>query len=248
MTKNGIARFLKQNAPTILTFLGTVGVVGTAVAVAMETPKAEKDLEECKDDDVLTKAIVITKDYLPAIGIGAATITCIVSSNILNQKQQASIISAYMGVNEVFKQYRNQVKERYGDEVDEEMLNNCVGYASYYHELHVEHPDVMALWYEPYTKTYLRAYEREILHAEYHTNRNFMLGGYISVADWARMLGVPEDKICTYHEDEGWSTFDEYYWFDVTHNYIGRDKKTGLPVFELCTDFCPSDRYLEGYM
>lgn len=248
MTKNNIMHFLKQNAPTILTVLGTVGVVATAIAVAKETPKVEEDLEECKDDDNLTKAIVVTKDYIPALGIGAATIMCIIGSNILNKKQQASIISMYMGANEVFKQYRAQVKERYGEEVDEEMLNNCVGYASYYHELHVEHPDVMALWYEPYTKTYLRAYEREILHAEYHTNRNFMLGGCISVADWARMLGVPEKNILDCHEDEGWSTYDEYYWFDVTHNYIGRDKKTGLPVFELDTDFCPTKDYAEGFM
>ncbi len=241
--------FLKKNGSVILTVAACVGLVGTAVLVAIETPKAMEDMEASKGDGdtKLETGLVVARDYIPAIATAAATMACIISSTILDKKQQATILSAYASCNELFKNYREQVIERHGEEEDEEIYQKIVGHSSVWHQTGVDYPDIMALWYEPYTKNYIKAYEREILHAEYHINRNFMLGGYISVADWAMMLGISENDIPLKAYDEGWSTYEEYYWFDVTHNYMGRDKETGLPMFSLDTDFKPTREYSEGF-
>lgn len=54
--------------------------------------------------------------YVPAVMIGAATVTCVIGANLLTSRRQANIASAYALVNESYKQYQNKVREIYGDE------------------------------------------------------------------------------------------------------------------------------------
>ena len=53
--------------------------------------------------------------YVPAVLIGAATVTCVIGANLLTSRRQANIASAYALVNESYKQYQNKVREIYGD-------------------------------------------------------------------------------------------------------------------------------------
>ena len=92
--------FIKKNVATILTGIGTAGVVITAVSAIKATPKALYSIEEAekeKGDKLSNKEKIITTThiYLPTIIIGVSTIACILGANILNKKQQASLISAY---------------------------------------------------------------------------------------------------------------------------------------------------------
>ena len=108
-------RVLRKASPTILTCIGAVGVVATAVLAVKATPKALRLIEIAEDhrhdDDPnwtwspLTKTEIIKttwKCYVPAVVTGAATIICIFGANTLNRRQQASLASAYALLNRTY--------------------------------------------------------------------------------------------------------------------------------------------------
>lgn len=113
----------KHHAPTILTCLGAVGVVATAVLAVKATPKALQVLEAAKDEKgedltMLEKINVAGPLYFPAALTGVATLACIFGSNALNRKQQAALMSAYTMLDSTYKSYQRKVRELYGEEAD----------------------------------------------------------------------------------------------------------------------------------
>lgn len=111
---------------TALTCIGVVGVVGTAIATGKSTPKAKELLRRAEEDKgrELTRLEIVkaaAPAYIPTIIIGASTIACIVGSNILNKRQQASLASAYALLDNSYKEYRRKVSELYGEDADEQV-------------------------------------------------------------------------------------------------------------------------------
>lgn len=120
----GLERFVKKHGATILTYVGATGVVITSISVAKATPKAMKVLELSKEEKgeeltFLEKVNVAAPAYIPSILIGAGTITSIIGANLMNKKQQASLMSAYLYLDSTFKEYRSKVNTLYGDGADE---------------------------------------------------------------------------------------------------------------------------------
>lgn len=106
---------LKHAAPTVLSIIGAVGVVITAVSSAKVTPKALEVLEkeEKEKQKKLTKYekfYFAAPIYIPTVLFGGFTIGCIFGANILNKKQQASLISAYALVNESYRRFGYEEK------------------------------------------------------------------------------------------------------------------------------------------
>ena len=111
MNAQRLKRDISRNSSTILTVVGAVGVITTAVSAARATPKAlkyNKEAEERKGEELTTRETILatSKAYLPTIAIGASTIVCIFSANILTKNQQKAMAGAYALVNETFKDYR----------------------------------------------------------------------------------------------------------------------------------------------
>ena len=132
MTKGEL--FLRKHSSTILTIVGSVGVVVTSVLAVKATPKALELIEEERQsrkehadmfsgnelsyDTVilpdLTKMEIVKvawKPYIPAIISGISTIACIFGANYLNKRTQASLISAYALLNNSYEEYRDKVKK-----------------------------------------------------------------------------------------------------------------------------------------
>ena len=113
----------KHHAPTILTWLGAVGVVSTAVLAVKATPKALQVLEAAKDEKgegltALEKVNVAGPLYFPAVLTGVATLACIFGSDALHRKQQAALMSAYTMLDSTYREYKRKVRELYGEEAD----------------------------------------------------------------------------------------------------------------------------------
>lgn len=115
-----VVRAMKKATPTILTCIGAIGVVATAVLTAKATPKAlelvKVDSRKIHDGDpnAATKMEAVKscwKCYIPAAITGAATITCIFGANILNRRQQAALTSAYALISRSYDDYKRKVKE-----------------------------------------------------------------------------------------------------------------------------------------
>lgn len=90
-----------------------------------------EDVEYTEDDKTKDLTIVYTqtgvkllKLYAPAIALGALSITSIVAGNRILHKRNLALAAAYTVVDRGFKQYRKNVVDRFGEELDKELRYN----------------------------------------------------------------------------------------------------------------------------
>ena len=220
-------KFVKRNASTILTVAGGVGVVATTITAVKATPKAVILLEKAKEEkgEKLTtfeKVQVAWKPYIPATLIGAGTIACIFGANILNKRQQASLISAYAFLDNSYKEYKKKVEELYGEDgvahIREELAKDN------YEPL--EKPDYnKQLFYDEFSKTYFESTTEDVLRAEYNINKTIANEGGAFLYEFYDYLNIPYEP---YAKELGWSQSilsDMYwtYWLDFDHSKMITD-------------------------
>lgn len=205
--------FLKRNGSTILTVLGGVGVVATAVTAVKATPKAFKLIEDCKEEKgedltTLEKIKVAGPHYIPSILIGAGTIACIFGANILNKRHQASLMSAYALIDNSYKEYKKKVIEMYGDEANKEVISS-IAKEKYTDDIQVS--DNKQLFYDEFSHRYFESTLEDVIKAEYNTNRLLQCNGGVYLNEYYEFLGLeatPEGR------ELGWSSgiLESHYW------------------------------------
>lgn len=145
---------LKKHSPEILVVAGVAGTVVSAIIACKATLKVNEIVEDVKHDiddvhDAVEKGI--TKDgenysvedskkdlaviyaktgvsfaklYAPAVILGTLSITSILASNNILRKRNVALSAAYAAVDKGFKDYRERVVERFGEQVDKELKYN----------------------------------------------------------------------------------------------------------------------------
>lgn len=228
--------FLDRNAPTILTSIGGVGVIVTAVLTAKATPKAIKLVETVKEEKPeATKFDIVraaTPAYIPSIVAGASTIACIFGANVLNKRKQAALMSAYALLDSSYKDYKKKVKELYGKDADDSVRESIA--KDKYEEVDIPVQNDKQLFYDEFSKRYFESTVNEVQQAEYHINRDLSMRDYATVNEFYGYLGL--DPIPS-GDDLGWSTcmnFDYYWqsWIDFGHSKIVMDD--GRECFTIC--------------
>ena len=197
--------FLKAHSPTILTVIGSTGVVITAVLAVKGTPKALKLIEEAKmtkgDELTVGETVQVAwKPYIPAVISCVSTILCIVGANYLNVQKQKNLMSAYMLLDNAFKEYRNRVSERYGEEVDKEFSHDLV-------RKQLEEMDGIyteTLFFEFNSMRFFEADIHKVLQAECKAKIQFAQYGYLTLNDYYSYLGIESSP---YGEAMGWSKY-----------------------------------------
>ncbi len=236
--------------PGFLTLLGIVGIVGTAVSAAYDTIEAAKKLEEAKYDH-MTKVETI-KHVAPCYGrtalIATGTSICVAGANILNKRQQASIISAYGVLNQRYLNFRHATKEVVGDEKLQEIDAKLAELEAKKQE--IERENGKLLFYEPVTQTFFHATKYEVRDAEYKFNRTLYSMGVGSIKDFIEYLPFTIDNITEKRIDlassYGWS-YDyfaewrggEFWTVDFTH--IERTLPDGTVYYQIYYDSTPID-------
>lgn len=246
--------YLKHNSVTILTAIGAIGVVATSVLTAKATIKAFEIIneEECDKKRELTKKEIVVlagPSYFPAILVGASTIACILGANALNKKQQAMLSSAYAFVSTSFKEYKNKVKELYGEEAHNNIVNAIavekakdshitapVGFMGENYDLSIDEESEPRLFYDETSDRYFETTNEQVLEAEYHLNRNFVLRGYVTLNEFYEFLGLEETE---YGDALGWAIEDEIYWINFNHRKLVMED--GLECYIVETEFDPID-------
>lgn len=198
-----VGRQLYRSSPTILTVVASVGVIVTTITAVRATPKAVKLLKEAELEkgENLTKVEIIRvagPSYIPSALLGISTIVCIFGANALNQKKQASLMSAYVMLNESYKQYRKSAKIVYGEDADDkihvEMAKDAMvatydwGYQVY--NIDMDSESERLLFYDLSSKKYFRTTMAAVLNAQYHVNRNLAIRGDCSLNEYLSFLGV----------------------------------------------------------
>lgn len=143
---------LKKCSPEILVVTGVVGVVASTVMACKATTKVNDILENHKEtvekihkvsadpeykdeysEEDAKKDLAITytkttmefvKLYAPSVILGIASLTCIVSSNRIMHKRNAALAAAYAAVDKGLKNYRKNVIDRFGEDIDKELRFN----------------------------------------------------------------------------------------------------------------------------
>jgi len=250
--------FVKRNASNILTCLGGVGVVATTITAVKATPKALRLIEEAKQKkgEELTKwekVKTATTSYLPAIAIGSAAIVCIFGAEVLNQRHQATLLSAYALVDQSYKDYRRKLKELHGEKTDQEVMNAIaiekaedVGVRGSYLGTNCdlsleENNGASQVFYDEHSGRYFESTIEQVLNAEYHLNRNYILRGYSYLNEFYEFLGIEETD---YGSVLGWAPNDEgMYWIDFNHRKL--ESEEGKDVYIIEMPFEPTYDFLE---
>lgn len=143
---------LKKHSPTILAAAGTVGVVTSGVMACKASTKLSTILEEHEEnvekihdyvdehgysEDYTEKdgkkditivytqtGIKLVKLYAPAVALGTISIAAMLGSNHILRKRNIALTAAYTTIERSFKSYRNRVIDRFGENLDEELLYN----------------------------------------------------------------------------------------------------------------------------
>ena len=254
-------KFVKKNAPTILTSLSAIGVIATSVLTAKATIKASKFLEEAeykKKNELTTTEIikVAAPSYIPTIIIGVSTITCIFGANILNKRSQAALASAYALIDNSYRQYRNKVEELYGEEVHNNVVDaiakeeckdvhiSTCGLGSNYTQ-EIDGDSDPSLFYDEYSGRYFESTIEKILLAEYHLNRNYVARGYARLNEFYEFIGLEPTN---YGDAVGWDICSELFWIDFNHrktiiNIGDADDKIECYIIEM--PYYPSEDYMD---
>lgn len=149
-TANKVGTKLQKHSPEILVVSGVVGMVAAAVMACKETTqlqelvdKAREDInnvtdylespeakDEGYDEEKAKKAITalkirtvgsVAKLYAPSVALGVCSITAILASNNILHKRNVALTAAYTALETSFKDYRDKVVERFGEQVDKEL-------------------------------------------------------------------------------------------------------------------------------
>ena len=140
----------KKHSPEILVVAGVVGGVTSAVMACKATTKASDIIEDTKSQiDIIHKgmedgnirgveytkedgtkdltivytqtAVKFIKLYGPAVALGTVSIISILAGHNITRKRNLALAAAYTTIDNSFKQYRNRVIERFGEELDREL-------------------------------------------------------------------------------------------------------------------------------
>ena len=251
-------RFLSRHASTILTGVGAAGVVATTVMAVKATPKAMALLEEAKhekEDELTTVEIIKVAGpvYIPTIITGVTTLACIIGSNVLNKRQQASLASAYALLDASYKEYKAKLKELYGVEAHQNIVDSIaiekaeymVTDSSIYWtacDLSIEDNDgEPKLFYDEYGSRYFEATIEQVMSAEYHLNRNYVLRGCADLNEFYEFLGL---ELTDYGTVLGWAPHDEgMYWIDFNHHKVTLED--GLECYIIEMPFAPFYDYYD---
>ena len=146
---NGVKGKVEKYSPEILIGVGVVGVVTTTVMACKATMKLNDILDECEEtrekimsveanpeyqdryteEDVkkdlainyVQTGVKIVKLYTPSVALGVFSIGCLLGSYSVMQKRNAALSAAYLTIDKSFKEYKQRVIDRVGEEVEKEI-------------------------------------------------------------------------------------------------------------------------------
>lgn len=242
----------KCDLSTLLTCIGAVGMICATVIAVKSTPKAAEAIHNDSrinhdgDAYAYTKKEAVKsayKCYLPTVCIAASSLACILGGNLLSTRKSANIAGAYAITNKAYQEYKEKVKELYGKETHEKIIEsiaaeqsknvhliagNMGGYGSL--DFSEEDDEPKKLFYDVFSKRYFESTINKVLKAEYHLNRNFILSGYVSADTYFEFLGLKPLKDCS---ELVWEIEDDIYWIDFDHHKTRLDDGAECYVIEM---------------
>jgi len=237
------ARWIRKNSSTLLTIASSVGTIVSVGLAIKETPKVIDKLEAAKkikgsELTIKEKAKIAAPHYIPLAAACASTITCNVSNLVITQSKQKALTGAYILADNTYKQYRNKVKEIYGEEADEKICDS-IAQDQYTKCIFDVHPEKM-LFYDEFSKRFFYKTLADVQWAEHHLNRNFWIRGWAPLNEYYDLLEIakiPEGN------DLNWDLVigDAYYGYSsIDFVYSLKELEDGTKYYEIGMVWYPS--------
>lgn len=232
---------IQKYAPSILTFVGVVGMISTVIMAVKATPKAEQILEEAEKrtiDETGGEAAKLDKKetakclvsaYWPVAAAGAVSVACFVASNYMHGKQEAAMATC-LGLSEaalhrlqeatldtVGKNTFDEIRAKVADK----QLKDCPIKDST--EVIVT-KNGETLCFDCYSGRYFKSDLETIRRAINDLNETMLTGDFVSLNDLYYSLGLPEVKM---GDNLGWHSYDGGEMIDV--KYSARIAENGEP-------------------
>lgn len=216
-----VEKFTSDHSPLILTGLGTAGVITTAVLAAKGGMKAHRilleeqrriSLEKTGEPDNrfavdFERAVKLTWTcYLPAAGSVLLTCGAIIGANQIGTRRQAALAAAYGISEKAFEEYREKVKEKFGeskeqtarDELNSERVARMPAESS---EV-VIIGDGEQLCCDLYSGRFFKSDMETLKKAQNDLNYRMFGDDYASLADYYHLIGLPATSGS---HDMGWN-------------------------------------------
>lgn len=229
MNYGKVLKFVKDNAGNILTLLGCVGFAGTT-ALAVKTGY---DIANDVDIQIYDDKKELVKKAAPVVLSVAAAIACVCSGNVINARQKKQLVALCMASGSSYAAYRKEIRKRFGEEVDKEIADtvaaNCEVCC-----MCSDIPDRLVHWsvdlcIEGLPILELDAYERDIINAERHLNRNYIMRGCADTAELLEFLGFA--KLDPEFSNYGWDIQEEIFYVDFEHEKVDDQNFIIHPIF-----------------
>lgn len=257
---------IRKYSPVALSCIASIGVIVTAFAAVKVTPKAvdliHADSRKKHDGDPYAyskkEAIVSAwKCYIPAVAIGASTIACIIGANALNKRQQAALTGAYALVRRSYNEYKDKLKELYGEDAHNAIVDSIVkekckdisitSTGGWYNSTldfgDGMEPEITRTFYDAFSQRYFESTIEKVIQAEYHLNRNFMFAGTIPLNDFYEFLGLEKTE---FGDTVGWSSVNgDIYWIDFNHHRLTLDD--GMEIYAIEMVFEPTSDWMDDF-
>lgn len=162
----------------------------------------------------------------------------------MNKRNQAALVSAYTLLDSSFKEYKQKLKELYGQETHNEIVNAIavekvdpewmVSGSYFASECDLTSDGACGepvLFYEEYDNRYFEATIEQVILAEYHLNRNYILRGYSYLNELYDFLGI---ETTDYGSVLGWSPNDnDMLWIEFNHRKAVLDDGLEIYIIEM---------------
>lgn len=212
-------KFVIDNSPTILSAIGAMGVVSTAVLTAKAAPKAAIDVSndilengapKTRMESAMRTIKITWRHYAPAVVSGISAIVCIAAAQKTNLKRQAALIGAYSVSNEAFKEYRERAEDLLGKkksgELNSEILEKKLEKNPPTKTNVIVSSGGDMLCYDTFSGRYFKSDVETIRAAVNEFNKDLIVHSYASLNDFYGKLDIPFSVV---GDELGW-TVDKF--------------------------------------
>jgi hypothetical protein len=240
-----LMRLVQESSPTILTAVGVVGVVGTAVLVGKATFRTSANIQDLRDElteenddrEITTKEIVTRnwKFYLPAVGVGSLTIAAIIASNRIHARRLAALAAGYAILSKDFDEYRDKAFDKLGikkaDELNKEIAAEKIKHSppmpgGVLPQGKTWFCDMSSMRYFPSTMESIKEAQNEL---NFSINNN----GSVSLNDFYSQLGLDSTTI---GDILGWNSTEKV---DITFQPLLVEEYGAVTAFRFAADPFP---------
>lgn len=209
-------KFASDNSTTILTSVGVVGVITTAAlsikatfaAADLIMDESERRLLSPEDQGPFTpkdKINLVWREYIPAVAVGAGTITAIIMTNKIGGRRTAAMTAAFTLSEKAMVEYKDKVVETIGknkaQEVHDSVAQDMVGRTPVPANLIVMGVDKQ-LCFDALSGRYFQSTMEDLKKAMNDLNYCVLHDNYASLSDFYDLLDLEHTQMS---DDIGWN-------------------------------------------